>query len=345
MKDIWTVKYKPKKLDDIAGNEFSINTLKKILKSNNLPHLIFQGPVNSGKSSTAFALANELYGKHYENNFTYFNASDFFDQGKRYLVRDRRFARIIGTQDPKKIRMSVLSIFKQIINEYASMRPIDSDYKIIFIDDAQSLDSSSQQALRRIMEKYTSTCRFILSTTQPSKLIQPLKSRGLRLFFTYVTEKELKDYIQPIAENEGIQFTEDGLEALWYVSRGNISRALTTTQIAYLHSKDEDTNISLQDIYEAVLNDIPEKENIDQLFSAAVNKDIDTAHKIIDNLLIESGFSGYEILESLYDVAVESGDNDLKVADMVKKIAEIDFHILDAANARIQLEYLITDLY
>ncbi|MFP4654099.1 MAG: AAA family ATPase [Methanohalobium sp.] len=345
MKDIWTVKYKPKKMDDIAGNEISISTLKRILQSRNLPHLILQGPVNSGKSSTAFALANELYGEHYESNLTYFNASDFFDQGKRYLVRDRRFARIIGTQDPKKIRTSVLSIFKDIINEYASMRPIDSDYKIIFIDCAQSLDTSSQQALRRIMEKYTSTCRFILSTAQPSKLIQPLRSRGLRLFFTYVSRDELINYIQPIAENEGIQFTDEGLEALCYYSRGNIARALITTQMACIQSKNKDTEITSQDVYESILDNIPEENNIRELYNAAIKKDIDTARKIIDNLLIENGFSGYEILEHLYDVVVDSNEPDLKVAKMVKRISDTDFYMGDAANPRIQLEYLIADLY
>lgn len=345
MKDIWTVKYKPKKLDDIAGNKLSINTLKRILQSRNLPHLILQGPVNSGKSSTAFALANDLYGEHYESNFTYFNASDFFDQGKRYLVRDKRFARIIGTHDPKKIRTSVLSIFKEIINEYASMRPIDSDYKIIFIDNAQSLDTSSQQALRRIMEKYTSTCRFVLSTTQPSKLIQPLRSRGLRLFFTYVSKDELINYIQPIAENEGFEFTDDGFEALCYYSGGNIARALTTTQVAWLQSKDKDTEITSQDIYESILDNIPEEKNIRELFKAALEKDINTARKIIDSLLIEDGFSGNEILEYLYNVVVDSSESDLKVAKMVKRIADTDYYMIDTANPRIQLEYLITDLY
>ncbi|MCG7851971.1 MAG: AAA family ATPase, partial [Methanosarcinaceae archaeon] len=149
MRDIWTVKYRPKTLDNVIGNEQSVATIRRLVQSNNLPHLVLHGPVNSGKSSTAFALAYELYAEGYERNFTYFNASDFFDQGKRYLVRDKRFVRIIGTDDPKKIRSSVISIFKEIINEYASMGPLDSDYKIIFIDNSESLDSSAQHALRR----------------------------------------------------------------------------------------------------------------------------------------------------------------------------------------------------
>jgi len=196
---VWTVKYRPQTLDDVIGNEQSVTTIRQLVHSNNLPHLVFHGPVNSGKASVAFALANELYGEGYERNFTYFNASDFFDQGKRYLVRDKRFIRIIGTDDPKKIRKSVISIFKEISNEYAGTGSIDADYKVIFIDNAESLNSDAQHALRRIMEKYTATCRFILSTTQPSRLIPPLRSRGLQLFFTYVSDAKLIEYVRSIA--------------------------------------------------------------------------------------------------------------------------------------------------
>ncbi|MEZ5334681.1 MAG: hypothetical protein R2741_05315 [Methanolobus sp.] len=82
MKDLWTVKYRPKTLEDIIGNEQSVEMISKLAKSNNLPHLVFHGPENSGKSSTAFALAFELYGDDFERNFAYFNASDFFEQEK-----------------------------------------------------------------------------------------------------------------------------------------------------------------------------------------------------------------------------------------------------------------------
>lgn len=170
IKDIWTVKYRPSRLEELVGNEESVNTLRRLALSRNVPHLLLYGPSNSGKATAAFALANEIYGEGSERNFTYFNASDFFDNGKSYLVRDKRFTRILGTDDPRKIQKSVISVFKEIINEYASMARIDSDYKIIFIDSSETLDTNAQHALRRIMEKYTTTCRFILSTTTPLKI-------------------------------------------------------------------------------------------------------------------------------------------------------------------------------
>lgn len=339
MKDIWTVKYRPKTFDDVIGNEQSVTTIRKLVQSNNLPHLVLHGPVNSGKSSTAFALAYELYGEGYERNFTYFNASDFFDQGKRYLVRDKRFVRLIGTDDPKKIRTSVISIFKEIINEYASLSSLDSDYKIIFIDNTESLDSSAQHALRRIMEKYTTTCRFILSTTQPSKLIPPLRSRGLQLFFTYISDSKLKEYIGSIAEAEGLSISDDGIDALVYYSRGNVAKALLTMQLASLEMNYSE--IVQQDIYEAMLSETP--EDIINLFEAALGGDIMEARKVIDKLLIENGLSGSEILDQLYDVVVASNEPEADIVKIVIQIADADFCMIDAANDRIQLETLLSN--
>ncbi|WP_406670945.1 AAA family ATPase [Methanolobus sp. ZRKC4] len=337
MKDLWTVKYRPESLDEIVGNEQSLDMVRKLAMSNNLPHFVFHGPENSGKSSTAFALAHQLYGEGYERNLAYFNASDFFEQGKRYIVRDKRFTRIIGTDDPKKINKSVINIFKDIINEYAGMPPVDSDFKIIFIDNAESLNSDSQHALRRIMEKYTASSRFILSTTQPSKLISPLRSRGLQLFFTHVSDDKLANFISTIVDAEGLQINSDGIDALVYHARGNIARALNTLQIASVQSADE--SIGPQQIYDSTLGE--QSENIASLFESITSKNILEARKYIDALILEEGLSGQEILLQLHKVTVNSNEADDIIAKWVTKIADTDFYLTESANDRIQLEALV----
>ncbi|MGM0771133.1 MAG: AAA family ATPase [Halobacteriota archaeon] len=341
MKDMWTVKYRPKMIGDILGNEESLNALSYLVSSGNLPHLVFHGPVNSGKASTAFAMARELYGEGYENNFTYFNASDFFDQGKRYLVRDKRFTHIIGTDDPKKIYSSVISIFKTVINEFAGMGSLDADFKVIFIDNVESLDTSAQHALRRIMEKYTRTCRFILSTTQPSKLISPLRSRGLELFFTYVPDKVLKPFIVSVAEREEISVSGDGLDALLYYAEGNVSRALLTLQFASM--KDPGKEVTVDVLYEESLCEVSDK--VTELHNAAIDHEFMKSRKLIDTLLIEDGFTGDEILQQLYSVVMRSDRNEEEIAKAACRIADADAMIIDSANARIHLESLVTELY
>ena len=340
-KDVWTVKYRPHTLDDVMGNEQSVTTIRQLVESNNLPHFVFHGPVNSGKASVAFALAFELYGEGYERNFTYFNASDFFDQGKRYLVRDKRFVRIIGTDEPKKIRKSVIAIFKEVINEYAGTGSIDANYKVIFIDNAESLNSDAQHALRRIMEKYNATCRFILSTTQPSRLIPPLRSRGLQLFFTYISDAKLIEYARSIAAKEGLTLSDDGSGAIAYHSKGNLAKALLTMQIASLSLQSGDCEITQQLIYETVLGET--HGDVAGLLESALAGDMMVARKIIDKLLIEDGMSGSEILEQLHGVVVASNETDADIAKYVNKIAEADLRMLDASNARIQLEAMVAN--
>ncbi|SFM42637.1 AAA family ATPase [Methanolobus profundi] len=337
MKDLWTVKYRPNTFDEIIGNEQSLDMIIRLARSNNLPHLVFHGPENSGKSSTAFALAFDLYGDDYERNLAYFNASDFFEQGKSYLVRDKRFLRILGTDDPKKISSSVINVFKEVINEYASMAPMDADFKIIFIDNAESLNSDSQHALRRIMEKYTTTCRFILSTTQPSKLITPLRSRGLQLFFTHVSDAKLAEFIAKVIENEGLTVTSDGIDALVYHARGNIARALNTLQIASIQPGSD--NIGPQQIYDATLGE--SSENVAMLFDSITSKNVLEARKYIDALILEEGLSGQEILLQLHKTVIASNEPDDLIARWVTKIADTDLYLTESANDRIQLEALV----
>ncbi|MCC7576127.1 MAG: AAA family ATPase [Methanomethylovorans sp.] len=338
-KDLWIVKHRPSRLEELVGNEESVNTLLRLALSHNVPHLLLYGPANSGKSSAAFALAHEMYGEDFERNFTYFNASDFFDNGKSYLVRDKRFTRILGTDDPRKIQKSVISIFKEIINEYASMAPIDSDYKIIFIDSSETLDTNAQHALRRIMEKYTATCRFILSTTQPSRLIAPLRSRGLQLFFRHVSDEKLANFIKHIAEIEGFLITEDGVQALLYHSQGNIATSLNTLQVAVILSHGEP--IGTQAIYTAAVRE--EVGDVRLLFEAATVGNIIEARKVIDRMLVDNGFTGNEILERLHRIVTGSGEPEHRVARWTIKIADANFKMLQAANDRIQLESLVTD--
>ncbi len=338
MQDLWTLKYRADTLERLLGNEHAVKTLSELVQSRTLPHLIFYGPENSGKTTAALALARQLYGDTWKNNFAYFNASDFFNQGKRYLVRDRRFVRFIGTDDPKKIYKSVIDIFKEIINEYAGMAPLDADYKLIYIDNAESLSSDAQHALRRIMEKYSATCRFILSTTRPSKLISPLRSRGLQVFFAYVSDSLLKPHLERIALSEDLELSDGALDAILYLSKGNIARAVQTLQLAAL--KAESVEITEEIVFEATMKG--RDETVDSLLEAALAGDFPRGRQLIDEMIIEKGFSGTDILEGLSEALIDSGERDKDVARLIIEISDADSRLTDATSERIQLEKLIS---
>ncbi|MDY0267277.1 MAG: AAA family ATPase [Methanimicrococcus sp.] len=345
MKDVWTLKYRPNMLEEILGNRQAVETLKSLTAAGSLPHLIFFGPENSGKMTAANALAHRLYGDEKELNFTYFNASDFFEQGKNYLVRDPRFFRILGTDDPKRIQKSIISIFKDIINEYAAIAPMNADYKIICIDSAEALTMEAQQALRRIMEKYSKTCRFILSSKSISKIIPPLRSRGVTLFFRSISPEELVPFLKTISEKEGFTVCEDVLYEIAYETGGNVGKSIETLQTALMEAKELGTELTISMIQMHFRLE-EEDDEIHELFQATVyNKNFIKARTHLDNLLIDGGLTGDEILEGFKNSILaeeKSNQDEHKSAKRFTEIAKCDYKLSQASNERIQLEKLIS---
>ena len=119
-----------------------------------VPHLLISGPHGTGKTAAVECLAQRLYGETWEANTTIFSAADLLGKGRSALETDERFSMIY-----RKDRSLIVN-FKQIVKWYASMRPLDADFKLMVFEDAESLTFEAQQALRRTMERY-SACRFI----------------------------------------------------------------------------------------------------------------------------------------------------------------------------------------
>ncbi|WNY25938.1 AAA family ATPase [Methanolapillus millepedarum] len=341
-KDVWTLKYRPKTLDDILGNRQSVATLKSLAASGSLPHLILFGPENSGKMTAALALSVELYGEESEQNLTYFNASDFFEQGKNYLVRDPRFYRILGTDEPKKIQKSVITIFKDIINEYAAIAPINADYKIICIDSAESLTMDAQHALRRIMEKYSKTCRFILSTKSISKLIAPLRSRCVTLFFNYPNPEDLGDELKKIAEKENVSVSEEIFAELPYLTGGNVSKALELLQTGLIEAAGMKSTLTSGMV--KMQMQLEEETAFKELLNAASKeKDFLKSREKLDTLLVDVGYSGSEILEQMAKIIDESETDEKAAARKILAVADCDSRLIHAQSERIQLERLLAE--
>ncbi|NLI62706.1 MAG: AAA family ATPase [Methanosarcinaceae archaeon] len=305
--DLWTLKYRPKTVEDILGNDSAKKSLRILIDGDSVPHIIFYGPPGSGKTTAVLAMAKELFGDSFESNLVYINASDFFDQGKQYIVRDKRFSRILGTDDPSKIQKSVINIFKTIINEYSAIAPIDSDYKIIYIDSAESLTLEAQHALRRIMEKYSSTCRFFFSSAYFSALIPPLRSRCVSLFFNYVLSDELPVFLNYVLAREGFSIEKTDLETIIDKTGGNVSHSLQILQLSGESAKHQMANLYENSETPVVITSehyLPEMLNTDphisDLMSAvSSNQNFLNARAALDTLLSDMGLIGSEIIEKI----------------------------------------------
>jgi len=306
--EIWIEKYRPKKLEDVVGQTEVIRRLSAYIKSKNLPHLLFSGPPGVGKTGSAICVARELFGEDWMNNFTELNASD------------ERGIEVVRTK----------------IKNFARTSPLGgSDFKIIFLDEADALTSDAQSALRRTMEKYTGSCRFIMSCNYSSKIIEPVQSRCAVYRFRPISGEAVEQRIRYIAETEGITLTKDGLEAIKYVASGDMRRAINALQAAAMIDK----TVDMDAIYKTTSTVRPEK--MTELIRYALDGNFIKARSQLDYLLIEEGLSGEDMVVQIYRAMLDMTISDRLKVDMVDKIGEIDFRIAEGANDRIQLEALI----
>ncbi|MFB6185478.1 MAG: replication factor C small subunit, partial [Halobacteriaceae archaeon] len=192
--EIWIEKYRPQTLDDIAGHEHIVERLKSYVEKNELPHLLFAGEAGTGKTSAAMAIARELYGNEWQENFLELNASD--ERG--------------------------IDVVRERIKDFARSSFGGFAYRIIFLDEADSLTSDAQSALRRTMEQFSNNVRFILSCNYSSQIIDPIQSRCAVFRFSPLSDEVIEEYIQMIADEEDITITDDGIDALVYAANGDM---------------------------------------------------------------------------------------------------------------------------
>lgn len=310
--EIWIEKYRPKKLEDVVGQKEVIRRLASYVRSKNLPHLLFSGTAGTGKTASSICVAREIFGEdEWTNNFTELNASD------------ERGIEVVRTK----------------IKNFARTSPLgDFGFKIIFLDEADALTFDAQSALRRTMEKYTSTCRFILSCNYSSRIIEPIQSRCAVYRFRPMTGEAVEERIKYIAKEEGITLTSDGLEAIKYVAAGDMRRAINAIQAAAMLDK----TVNMDAIYKTTSTARPSE--IIELIRCALDGDFGKARAKLDYLFIEQGLSGGDMLGQIYRTMFDMTIPDRLKIDMIERIGEIDFRIAEGANEHIQLESLMAHI-
>ena len=305
---IWIEKYRPHKLEDVVGQGDVIRRLRSYVTSGNLPHLLFSGSPGVGKTASAISVARELFGEEWHNNFIELNASD--ERG--------------------------IDVVRHKIKDFARTAPLgEADFKIIFLDEADALTHDAQAALRRTMERYTSSCRYILSCNYSSKIIEPIQSRCAIYRFKPVSDAAVEERIKYIAAQEGLTITEDGVDAIKYVAHGDMRRAINALQAAAMMG----ARIDMDAIYQITATAHPEQ--MVELIKVSLKGDFMAARSMLDDLLMEEGLSGEDVLIQLHRAVFEVNIPEKSKLQLMERIGEVDFRLTEGANERIQLESLL----
>jgi replication factor C small subunit len=305
---IWTEKYRPNKFEEVFGQDEIVKRVKNLTNSLNIPHMLFAGPAGTGKSTLAIIVAKELFKEYWKENYLELNASD---------------ARGID-------------VIRQEVKNFARTKSLGSvPFKIIFLDEADALTREAQQALRRTMENFTSTCRFILSCNYSSKIIDPIQSRCVVFRFRLLEKKEVEKVIKKIAETEKLTLDEKAVEVLYEGSEGDCRRAINLIQASSSISP-----VITVEIINILLSNAKPKD-IKVVLDYALAGDFQKSREKLLDIMLKESVSGTDIIKSIQkEVWNLDIDPQIKVK-LTEKTGEVEFRLVEGSDEFIQLEALL----
>ena len=310
MEEIWIEKYRPSNLSEVVGQTPVTSRLKNYVKERSMPHLLFAGPAGTGKTTCALALAKELFGELWKHNLHELNASD--ERG--------------------------IDVVRGKIKEFARTAPLGEDgFKIIFLDEADALTGAAQAALRRTMEKYSRTCRFVMSCNFSSKIIEPIQSRCAVFRFRPLKAEDVERYLKFVAVKEELNIDKEAYESLTYLAQGDLRRAINGLQMAAAAKVDITPDV----VYQAVAAARPEE--VKEALEMSLNNNFAGARERLDTLQITYGLAGEDVLRQMHRSVRDIEVPDTIKVQMIEKLAEADFRLSEGANARIQIEAVIAN--
>jgi len=306
----WVEKYRPNKLEELISHEDIINTIQRFVGENRLPHLLFYGPPGTGKTSTILAVAKQLYSpKQFGSMVLELNASD--ERG--------------------------IGIVREQILSFASTRTIfKSGFKLIILDEADAMTNYAQNALRRVIEKFTENARFCIICNYLSKIIPALQSRCTRFRFGPLTPEQMTPRLELVIRQEAVNVTEDGKKALVTLGSGDMRKVLNilqSTSMAY-------DVVNEENVYLCVGH--PPKADIANMVNWMLNESFSKAYEKIMELKTAKGLALTDIITEVHHYVHRIDFPSHVRIHLLSKLADIEYRLACGVNDKMELGALMS---
>ncbi|MEM4302683.1 MAG: replication factor C small subunit [Candidatus Caldarchaeum sp.] len=309
----WVEKYRPRRLDDVVNQEEVVSTLKNVVSTKNVPHMLFSGPPGTGKTATAHAFAQELFGPRYleDGLFVEINASD--ERGIE-TIRER-------------------------VKTYARTVPFGGiGFRILLLDESDQLTDAAQHAFRRTMEQFSATCRFILAANYSNRIIEPIQSRCAVLRFKPLSMQMVEIMLRRIAEAEKVTLEDSAVQAIYEFSLGDMRKAINILQsAASLFPRVDEKNV-----YKVM--GLVSRGEVRRMLELALDGKFKEARDLLRDIIYIQGHQAQDIISSMSREIPSlnvSEDDKIKLVDA---LGETDYRISQGGTPEVQLQAFLAKL-